>query len=107
MTTNNNTSDSTTTPTNNKSLTDQSHLFQNVATAFGPTHIKDNSAGANLYLNCLDSDSEPVYKVLIISLEEVHKKYPDLYFKIENIFGKALTSSKILLEALQQTLKTA
>ena len=45
-------------------------IFENVATAFGKTHVKD-SDGKNLYLNEFDCDSEPVYKVLTTPIDEV------------------------------------
>jgi hypothetical protein len=41
----------------------EAHKFQNVATCFGKTHLKDDK-GEDLYLNCLDIDSDNVYKIL-------------------------------------------
>jgi P4 family phage/plasmid primase-like protien len=43
-------------------LAREPHKFKNVATCFGKTHLKDE--GEDLYLNCLDIDSESVYKIL-------------------------------------------
>jgi P4 family phage/plasmid primase-like protien len=43
-------------------LKKQAYKFKNVATVFGKTHIKDEE-GRNLYLNCLDIDSENVYNI--------------------------------------------
>ena len=37
-------------------------IFENVATTFGKTHVKDSDS-KDLYLNELDCDSDPVYKV--------------------------------------------
>jgi len=45
-------------------------IFENVATAFGKTHVKD-SDGKDLYLNELDCDSEPVYKTLTTLIDEI------------------------------------
>jgi P4 family phage/plasmid primase-like protien len=44
-------------------LKQQAHKFRNVATVFGKTHIKDEE-GRDLYLNCLDIDSDNSYYVL-------------------------------------------
>ena len=44
-------------------LKQQAHKFRNVATVFGKTHIKDEE-GRDLYLNCLDIDSDKVYDIL-------------------------------------------
>lgn len=43
-------------------LAREAHKFRNVATCFGITH-KDKQ-GNDLYLNCLDIDSDSVYKIL-------------------------------------------
>jgi hypothetical protein len=44
-------------------LMNEAHKFKNVATIFGKTHLKDEQ-GKDLYLNCLDIDSENVYNFL-------------------------------------------
>lgn len=41
----------------------ESYKFKNVATCFGKTHLKDEQ-GRDLYLNCLDIDSNNVYFIL-------------------------------------------
>src|SRR5579885_588064 len=38
--------------------------FYNVATCFGKTHFKDEH-GTNLFLNCLDIDSQDVFRILV------------------------------------------
>jgi P4 family phage/plasmid primase-like protien len=43
-------------------LSQESYKFKNVATVFGKTHLKDDKG--ELYLNCLDVDSEESYKKL-------------------------------------------
>jgi P4 family phage/plasmid primase-like protien len=44
-------------------LEQESYKFKNVATCFGKTHLKDEK-GRDLYLNCLDIDSDSVYDIL-------------------------------------------
>jgi hypothetical protein len=44
-------------------LEQESYKFDNVATCFGKTHLKDEK-GRDLYLNCLDIDSDSVYDIL-------------------------------------------
>jgi P4 family phage/plasmid primase-like protien len=44
-------------------LKQQAYKFKNVATVFGKTYIKDEE-GRDLYLNCLDIDSDKVYDIL-------------------------------------------
>jgi hypothetical protein len=41
-------------------LAGEAYKFKNVATVFGKTHLKDQD-GRDLYLNCLDIDSDNVY----------------------------------------------
>jgi hypothetical protein len=53
-----------------ENIVSESPKFKNVATVFGKTHVKD-SEGKGLYLNDLDYDSEPVYKVLTTPIEEI------------------------------------
>src|SRR6266545_1071736 len=43
-------------------LVQESYRFKNVATCFGRTHLKDEQG--DLYLNCLDIDSQKVYDIL-------------------------------------------
>jgi hypothetical protein len=47
--------------------------FSNVATCFGKTHLKDES-NRDLYLNCLDIDSKPVFERLAIVTDELKKE---------------------------------
>jgi hypothetical protein len=75
--------------------------FKNIATVFGKTHIKD-SEGRDLYLNGLDCDSEPVYKILTTSIEEISdsllkSRLKDLYSKFE-----AHTSKNSLFDFLKE-----
>jgi hypothetical protein len=58
---------------NPEKLIQESAKFQNVATCFGRTHVKDDK-GNDLYLNCLDIDSDGVYKILF-DLENHGKQY--------------------------------
>jgi P4 family phage/plasmid primase-like protien len=44
-------------------LARESHKFKNIATCFGKSHLKDEQ-GKDLYLNCLDIDSDNVYFIL-------------------------------------------
>lgn len=44
-------------------LKNEAHKFKNVATVFGKTHLEDEQGG-DLYLNCLDIDSNNVYNIL-------------------------------------------
>jgi putative DNA primase/helicase len=53
-------------------LKQQAYKFKNVATVFGKAHKKDEE-GRNLYLNCLDIDSDKVYDILF-NLENSNTK---------------------------------
>jgi P4 family phage/plasmid primase-like protien len=44
-------------------LKQQAYKFKNIATVFGKSYIKDDE-GRDLYLNCLDIDSDNIYDVL-------------------------------------------
>jgi P4 family phage/plasmid primase-like protien len=55
-----------------ETLKQQAYKFKNVATVFGKTHIKDKE-GRDLYLNCLDVDSDRVYDILF-NLENSNTK---------------------------------
>jgi P4 family phage/plasmid primase-like protien len=44
-------------------LIQEAYMFKNVATCFGKTHLRDTE-GRELYLNCLDIDSQKVYDIL-------------------------------------------
>lgn len=44
-------------------LKQQAYKFKNIATVFGKAYIKDDE-GRDLYLNCLDIDSDNIYDVL-------------------------------------------
>ena len=44
-------------------LKQQAHKFRNVATAFGKSQLKDEES-RDLYLNCLDIDSDKAYAIL-------------------------------------------
>jgi hypothetical protein len=44
-------------------LTREAHKFKNIATCFGKTRLKDDK-GQDLFLNCLDIDSDNVYFIL-------------------------------------------
>ena len=76
--------------------------FPNVATAFGKTYVKDSDR--DLYLNGLDSDSEPVSKILTTQIDEIsdpllRSKLLDLYSK----YGAHQTIVKIsLLDFLKE-----
>ncbi len=62
-------------------LTSEYSKFKNIATVFGKTHLKD-SERRDLYLNGLDCDSEPVYKLLTTPIEEISDlRLQDLYSK--------------------------
>jgi hypothetical protein len=67
-------------------LEQQSYKFDNVATCFGKTHLKDEK-GRNLYLNCLDIDSDSVYDILF-NLENSNTK--ESYSFIAKVQGKTL-----------------
>jgi mRNA-degrading endonuclease RelE of RelBE toxin-antitoxin system len=47
--------------------------FPNVATCFGRTHLKDKDGG-ELFLNCMDVDSEQVYTRLALTIDEKEKE---------------------------------
>jgi hypothetical protein len=80
-------------------LVAESSKFQNVATVFGKTHIKD-SEGGDLYLNGLDCDSEPVYSILTTQIEQIQDS--GIRSRIESLFSKTEVSAKSLLEYLKQ-----
>ena len=67
-------------------LASESYKFKNVATCFGKTHLRDTQ-GRELYLNCLDIDSDNVYKIL---------------FNLEN--GKSREQYSFVAMATQRTL---
>ena len=73
--------------------------FQNVATVFGKTHIKD-SEGRDLYLNGLDCDSESVYRILTTQIEQIRDS--GIRSRIESLFSKTEVSAKSLFEYLKQ-----
>jgi DNA replicative helicase MCM subunit Mcm2 (Cdc46/Mcm family) len=77
----------------------ESSKFQNVATVFGKTHVKD-SEGKDLYLNGLDCDSEPVYSILTTPIEQIQDSA--IRSRIESLFSKTEVSAKSLLEFLKQ-----
>jgi hypothetical protein len=58
--------------------------FQNIATAYGKTHIKDSDG--DLHLNGLDSDSEPVSKILTTPIDEISD--PVLKSKVLDLYSK-------------------
>ena len=80
-------------------MVSESYKFQNVATVFGKTHIKD-SEGRDLYLNGLDCDSEPVYRILTTQIEQIRDS--GIRSRIESLFSKTEVSAKSLLEYLKQ-----
>jgi hypothetical protein len=86
-----------------ETIVTESPKFQNVATVFGKTHIKDSEA-RDLYLNDLDCDSEPVYKILTTPIQEISD--PLLKSKLQDLFSKygvhLLTAEKSLLECLKE-----
>lgn len=49
-------------------LRSKHHLFHNVATTFGKSHIKDED-GSDLYLNELDIDSDEVFARLCFDIQ--------------------------------------
>lgn len=65
-------------------LTEEAPKFKNVATCFGRTHLED-AKGNDLYLNCLDVDSEGVYKILF-DLENHGRQYSFIAEAIKNTF---------------------
>ena len=78
-------------------------MFKNVATVFGKTHVED-SEGKDLYLNGLDCDSEPVYKILITPTDEISNsllksKLLDLYSKYD---AHPATARKSMFEYLKE-----
>jgi hypothetical protein len=84
-----------------KGLINNSSKFENVATVFGKTHAKDPE-GMNLYLNDLDCDSEPVYKIMTIPIESI----PDtlLRSKLQSLFSglNVLTEKKSVFDCLRE-----
>jgi putative DNA primase/helicase len=55
-------------------IVEESYKFKNVATCFGKTHLRDTE-GRELYLNCLDIDSQYVYDILFNLRNEDGKTY--------------------------------
>lgn len=56
-------------------LRKESHKFKNVATVFRRTHLKDEQ-GRDLFLNCLDIDSDNVYNILFhLQNRDTSQKY--------------------------------
>jgi hypothetical protein len=53
-------------------VTEHLHIFHNIATTFGQTHVTD-SDGRKLYLYCLDIDSEEVLQRITTLLEQEWK----------------------------------
>lgn len=83
-----------------ESIVTESSKFQNVATVFGKTHIKDSEA-RDLYLNDLDCDSKPVYKILTTPIQEISD--PLLKSKLQALFSKSEISAKgSMLEYLEK-----
>jgi hypothetical protein len=65
-------------------LISQCDTFKNVATVFGKTHKKGPN-GEDLFLHCIDIDSENVYKILSAPLNSLEKR---LGKKVRGIIGR-------------------
>jgi hypothetical protein len=86
----------------------ESPKFENIATAFGRTHLKDSDG--HLYLDGLDIDSEPVHKTMITPIPEISdlalkSKLEDLCFK-HGISVSATTSFLDFLKQVTLVVKT-
>jgi hypothetical protein len=84
-----------------KGLIDNSSKFENVATVFGKTHTKDRE-GRDLYLNDLDGDSEPVYKIMTTPIESISDAL--LRSKLQSLFSgiNVLTEKKSVFDCLRE-----
>lgn len=84
-----------------ESIVRESKKFNNVATVFGKTHIKDRQGG-DLYLNDLDGDSEPVYNVMTTPIENISDTA--LRSKLQSLFSNfnLLTEKNSLLDCLRE-----
>jgi hypothetical protein len=86
---------------NRGSLLANHSKFKNVATAMGPTHIKDKD-GLNLNLNCLDVDSEHVGRLLSIPVQQLYLEIkPELRARIQTfVTGLEIIPSDVSIESL-------
>jgi len=75
--------------------------FSNVATAMGPTHIKDKD-GQNLNVNCLDVDSQDIMSILASPLSQLYSEIkPELRARIQAfIMSLECISSDVNIEDL-------
>lgn len=75
--------------------------FPNVVTAIGKTHVKD-SVG-DLYLNGFDCDDEPVYEIIITSIDKISN--PLLKSKLLDLYSKYGTHQATTIVSLLDFLK--
>jgi hypothetical protein len=85
-----------------ENIVSESPKFKNVATVFGKTHVKD-SEGKGLYLNDLDCDSEPVYKILTTPIEEISDSL--LMSKLQDLYSKSEVRTTAAKESVFEYLK--
>jgi P4 family phage/plasmid primase-like protien len=74
-------------------LKQQAYKFKNVATVFGKAHKKDEE-GRNLYLNCLDIDSDKVYNILFNLVNSNTKRKYSLIPKLQGVTFVTKTRKK-------------
>jgi hypothetical protein len=76
------------------------HLFKNVATLLGKTHLKDTD-GRDLYLNALDIEDKAVYDILastLIKVEGKEQSLLDFFFKNTFVDQEEVGLSFLLVE---------